>query len=510
MKYDALVIGSGLGGLSCAAYLAKRGYQVLVLEKNNRPGGYAISFRRGDFVFDASMHMMNGVGIGQNFYFFLEQCGVGERIEFKKLPYFGRIIFPDLDIRLPSGDLDGLKSVLKNQFPQERMNIDILFDKMTKVYNDIYKFVVSETPLWLQMLLSPLRYRALLLALRKTGAQFINEYLKDDKLKALLFANWAFYGLPPSELNISYSVCPNMDYWAMGAYYPVNGNQVVSDAFVEVIKENKGEVLLNSEVASIIIEKGKAIGVKTKNGEEYFGENVVSNACASETFLKLVEEQYLPGRFIRKMNRMENSLSAFCVYLGLGEGIRGKISNEKEHNIFVLNTYDLDEDYQWCKQCEAEKASFIIVLNSNVGSSFAGNNKFVMTLAQIQGYEYWGKYQNDYKMGNKELYNKEKERIASILIKRAEQFIPDISKHIEVSVIATPLTMRRYTNNYKGALYGWANVVSQCSPINRMSQKTPIKNLFLSSAWTFPGGGQMGVIASGYRLGRLIYRGGEH
>jgi len=105
MMYDAIIIGSGLGGLSCGAYLAKNGWKVLVLEKHSLPGGYATSFKRGGFTFDAALHMINGVGKGQNTYKFLEWCGVGDKIEFLKLKYFMRFIFQDLDIRLPSGDL---------------------------------------------------------------------------------------------------------------------------------------------------------------------------------------------------------------------------------------------------------------------------------------------------------------------------------------------------------------------------------------------------------------------
>jgi len=85
MTYDAIIIGPGLGGLSCGAYLAKKGWKVLILEKHSKPGGYATSFKRGDFNFNASLHMINGVGKGQNMYRFLEDCGVAGSIEFLKL-----------------------------------------------------------------------------------------------------------------------------------------------------------------------------------------------------------------------------------------------------------------------------------------------------------------------------------------------------------------------------------------------------------------------------------------
>jgi prolycopene isomerase len=501
--YDAVIIGSGLGGLSCGAYLAKNGWKVLVLEKHSLPGGYATSFKRGRFTFDAALHMINGVGKGQNTYKFLEWCGVGDKIEFLKLKYFMRLIFQDLDIRLPSGDLDEVKSVLEKNFPHESEGIRNLFKQATKIYNDVIKFITSKTPFWLQLPIFPLRYPGLFPVLNRAGGQLFNKHLKDERLKAILLGNWGYYGLPPSKLSIIYSVFPNFDFLT-GAYYPKGGNQMMSNSFVDIIKQNNGEVVLNSEVSSIVIENGRAIGVETKRGEKILGRKIISNACAEETFYNLIGKDKLPNRFIKRMNKMEYSMSLFCIYLGLNEGFRTKLENNEDYEIFILNTYDLDEDYRWSMNCEVDKAGFAVTLYSNVDDTLAKGNKFVLGITQVQGYDYWRKYENDYAKGNKKEYNKEKERMAMIMIGRAERIIPEISKHIEVLEVGTPLTLKRYTGNTNGAPYGWANTVDQGSPMNRMSQKTPIKNLYLSSAWTFPGGGQAPVIMSGYRLGRKL------
>jgi all-trans-retinol 13,14-reductase len=497
--YDAIIIGSGLGGLSCASYLAKHGQKVLVLEKHSLPGGYATSFRRGDYKFDGGLHMISGVGEGQNMAKFFEWCGVTDGLEFLRIKYLMRAIFPEHDIRLPSGDLEGVIAVLEAKFPEDKENIRGLFKEMTSIYGDIVKFLFSSAPMWQQLPVFPLRYKSLFSAMKKTVKQLLDKHLKNSQLKALLFANYGFYGLPPSKLNML-GTFANISFWTDGAYYPKGGNQVLSDAFVTFIKRSKGEILLNSEVTSIIIENGRAIGVATKNGQKYYARNVISNACVTETFQNLVGADRIPAKFNSKM---EPSISAFGVSLGLDEGFKKTLNNSEDYEIIVSETYNQDQDFEWVLNGNVEKASFFITLYSNVDSSLAKDGKFVMSFAQLSPYGQWKRFENSYNEGNKDEYNKEKDRLASILIKRAEKVIPGLSKHIEVVEVATPLTLRRYTRNLNGAMVGWANTTNQFSPIDK-PVKTFIKNLHLSSAWAFPGEGQAPSIACGYKLGRQL------
>ncbi len=503
MTYDAIIIGSGLGGLSCGAYLARKGWKILVLEKHSIPGGYATSFTRGDFTFDATLHMIDGVAQGQSMHTLLEQCGVADRISFAKIPDFARVVYPGLDIRIPSGDLPGVVSAFENAFPGERDGIRSLFRQMTKIYRDQLRFGAARAPFLLQLPFFPLLYPSLFPVVNKTFAQLVNRHVKDDRLKTLLLPNWYFYGLPANRLNMTYGVLPNMDYWTAGAYYPKGGNQVVPDAFAAVIEQNGGQMRYNSPVTSITVENGSVSGVVTRTGEAFRGRAVVSNASPHATF-EMVGNGSLPAKLLRRTREMEESMSCFIIHLGLGPEFARALGNRNDYEILVSDTYDQDADYLWGVNCEAEKASFHMALYSNIDHSLAKKNKFVMCVSQFQGYGHWKTYEKDYGAGRKDGYGKEKDRIARILIKRAEKVVPGISKHIEVMEIATPLTLRRYTGNPNGACYGWANTVGQNNPLQRSPGKTPVKNLFLSSAWSFPGEGQMGAVLCGYRLGRQL------
>lgn len=501
-KYDAIVIGGGLGGLSCSSYLSMNGWKVLVLEKNNVPGGYATSFRRGSYNFESCLHMIHAVGKGQPMAKIFESVGVADQIEFIKLKHFMRLVFPEHDIRLPSGDIAGVLHVLEENFPDEKEGIKMFLKDMESIYNDVYKFLNSKAPLWQQLPVFPFRYKALFPAMKKTVKHFLDKNLKDNKLKALLFGNWGFFGLPTSISNVL-PMSANFSYWKNGAYYPKGSSQVMSNAFVENIKRHDGHILLGSQVASIIVENGRALGVVTKKGEKYYGKNIVSNISALETFNSLLREEKLPAKFKEKLGRMEPSISGFIVYLGLDESFKEELEDKEDYDIIVSETYDQDKDFEWMVNCDVEKASFFVTLYSNIDNSLARGNRFVASIVQGQPYGYWSKFEAAYNSGNKEEYRKEKIDKARILIKRAEKIIPSLSAHIEIMEIATPLTFKRYTGNYNGAMYGWANIVKQFSPTDRMP-KIPIKNLYLSSAWTFPGEGQATVVACGYRLGRQL------
>jgi len=504
-KYDAIIIGSGLGGLSCAAYLAKNGQKVLVLEKQSVPGGYAAGFKRGAYVFGSTLHMIDGVGRGQFWRSFFDLCGIGDSIEFIKLKHSFRMIFPEHDIRLSSGNPDEVINTLETNFPDEKEGIRSLFKEITNIYSDLSKFLLKTAPMWQQLPGIPFCCRSLFRAMTKTLKQILDKHLKDERLKGMLFGNYGYFGLPPSKVNI-YPLMANAGYWLDGSYYPKGGSQAVSEAFVGVIEGNNGLVRLNSEVTSIIVDQARAIGVQMRNGNKFFAKNIISNACATQTFHNLLGDNKVQS----KLDKMEPSTSAFIVYLGLDETFKSTLKNTNDFEIIVSQTYDLEQDYLWTLNYEFEKACYAITLFSNVDPSLAKGNKFVAMLTQLHPYNYWTKYKEAYDAGKKEEYNKEKDRLAGELIERAKKVIPDFPKHVEVIEIATPLTLKRYTGNDNGACYGWANTVKQFMPIDKILSisgrtiKIPIKNLYLSSAWAFPGEGYTGVVACGYRVGKQI------
>ena len=157
----------------------------------------------------------------------------------------------------------------------------------------------------------------------------------------------------------------------------------------------------------------------------------------------------------------------------------------------------MDESYQAAKKADVENCGICLTLYDNIYEGYSPQGKNTLNIITLQGYSHWEKFETDYFKGNKTAYQREKEQMADILIKRIEKtLLPGLSKAIEVIEIGTPLTNVRYTSNYRGAIYGWDQTLNN-SGQSRLPHNTPVKNLYLSGAWTKPGHGYGGVLWSG-------------
>jgi prolycopene isomerase len=144
-----------------------------------------------------------------------------------------------------------------------------------------------------------------------------------------------------------------------------------------------------------------------------------------------------------------------------------------------------------------DNTGYGLTLYDNLYKGYSPEGKNTLSIMVLQGYDHWKEYEADYFKGKKTAYRAEKERMADILIKKVEgTLLPGLSSAIEVKEIATPLTNVRYTGNYRGAIYGWDQTLNN-SGQSRLPHRTPIKNLYLSGAWTSPGHGYGAVIGSG-------------
>lgn len=495
--YPAVVIGSGIGGLTAAAYLARNGFDVTVVEKNDRPGGYATAFRRGDFLFEVSLHATSVSDNPQ--HRILEELGVLEHVRFHRLPELHRVVTPDHDITFPHADAEAYKRILTRKFPEEARGIRSFVEEVVGIAEEVDR--LSRKDNHFIRILFPLQYRKLWGVRNKTLGDLLDEHVRNKELRSLLSAIWPYYGLPPSKLSAFFFSVATGDYINKGGFYPMGRSQDISDALVKVIEENGGRIVLEREVKRILTKRDRVVGVQDSSNRKYPARAVISNASVPSTMLKMLPKGALTNGFEDKIRTYRPSLSSFVVWLGLDEDLRSKLPQAET---FITTSHDPELDYRHSLNVDAEKAPLAVTVYDNIFDEYSPEGKTTASIMFLCGYQHWKRYEKDYRAGRKDAYNEEKERIASTLVKRIEEaLIPGLSDMIEEYEVATPLTNIRYTGNPEGAIYGYEQSI-QNSFLNRLENRTPIRNLYLASSWSTPGGGFAGAMRSGQQTFRCL------
>jgi all-trans-retinol 13,14-reductase len=493
-SYDAIIIGAGLGGLSCGAAFARQGFKPLVIEQHDKPGGFATAFSRpGGFLFDVSLHS-TGVGERNGVRNLIQGFPEITDVEFLPHPNLYRVIFPQHDIRVAQRNPEAFITTLIGLFPEEQAGIRGLFEDIAGLWGDVQRYSTAQGNV--DMNRFPQDFPHLFRYYSATWGTMVDARIKSPQLKALVSSQWGYYGLPPSRLSCFYYAFPFLGYLKEGGFYPKGRSQNISNALARIIQTRGGTVLLNTSVEKILTTGNAASGVTTADGQKFTARVVVSNINPFDTFRKMLDDQTVLAEYESRWKQYSVSLSCFQVFLGLKEDLVGKLGIS-DSEIFVEPSYDSEAAYQGAVQGDVEKGGVGISLYDNIYRGYSPAGKNTINLLTLQGYGPWEKFEKDYFAGKKAEYRKAKERMAEVLIEHAEKtLLPGLSKAIEVKEIGTPLTNLRYTRHPRGAVYGWDQTVNN-SGSTRVGHSTPIKNLYLAGAWSRPGHGYGAVIPSG-------------
>ncbi len=482
--YDAIIIGSGIGGLTAGNFLAKSGCSTLIIEQHSRHGGCLSSFVRKGFKFDAAVHWISQCGEDGVIYKILQELGIEKKIEFVQINPLMEVITANGKYTIPKGRQEAI-AYLKNTFSKDAESIERFFDIQGRITNEMYRLFKTDPDSmntlsrFLFNAIFPLRFPNIARYYRKKGADIVDSLVRDSDLRRILKIAAIFPNVSMMMLSWFWNVIYNAD-----GYYPKGGMQKVSDALTENFRKLNGEVLYGKKVAKIVTEGNQAKGIMLSDNTIINAKTVISNADARQTFFEMLNgDAGVPQKYLGNLKRWRLSESFFYVYLGVDMDLKGLSVNP----------------IMWYFP-EKGRHDFIgIGIPTLSDKGLAPEGKHVVIIGAF-GDDLARPWFEKEKL-DKEEYKKWKEKTADLLIALADEAIPGLKKNILVKETASPLTFCRYTLNSMGASSGWSMDADQQ---NKLSQKTPIKNLFLAGHWTFNPGGVPSAFMTGRRAAELV------
>ncbi len=486
--FDIIIIGAGVGGLTCGALLAQRGLKVLVVEKNRKVGGCCTSFRRKGFTFDVSVQSIGECHRGGRIWRILDRLDLLNEIQFVRLEPAREYHFPDRTISQYS-DLGSHIDHLSSQFPKESKGIREVYSTFDRLFREM-----SEMPSSLDWFDTktfrsrfPLHYRWK----DKTLQDLLDQLIVDPKLKTILSVRSSYALMPPQWVSLVAMSSLEMSYFEGGVYCVKGSVETFPRLLMKKLIQLGGQVLSNQEVTRILVEGKKASGIRTRKGVEYTGRAIVSNCDATLTFCGLVDEGMLPQRFLSRLKKMKPSFSYYISYLG----IEGPLDEELPcANNEIFFDYDPVREYDALSKNQLPtNPSFYLLAPSLVNPDHAGKGLSTLCLSFKVPYAYSRTWSHHVRRD-----------LSQHLLERSSAMIPNLRNRIVVMADSTPATIERMTNNRFGSAYGWAQYPRQAG-IYRLNRTTPIEDLYLTGHWTSPGGGISAVVASGEITSDLIW-----
>lgn len=484
--YDAIVIGGGLGGLTAAAWLAKAGQKVLLVEKGPWVGGYFGPVVHGSYYFNNGPRLLMGCNADGPYgpgvtHALLEQLGVRQQCEFIPVQPFATVRMPGLEYRLWSGReafIEGLNSASPGGFE----NLPELLELCGRIHQAGLMYYHAKKPWGLAKVAGQLAGALCYQSASLEGV--LGHYLPQARPRRMIGVLWPFLGLPPWRASFFYLAILMATYIDEGAYFCKGGLHQLSQAVAGALTRDGGELLVGTPVGRIMVQDRRVRGVELADGRQFFAPAVIANIDPRHAFSELIEPGQRPGGYLRKLERMELSIRGLNLSLvtdldlpGLGFGYE------------TLMVDSLDAGQLW-RDVEAGRPSVfsLTVMNAaDPGMAPPGQHLVNIFCGLPAVYD-------------RSLANVR--RSTAELLAAAEQRIPGLKDHIVLA--RNGEVPDGYLTSLYEPIYGWASSPRHTG-LRRLGPNTPVLGLTLAGQWTRPGQGATGVILSGLEAAKGVF-----
>ncbi len=485
------MIGAGLGGLAAAIRLAQRGVRVSVLEKNATPGGKMNIHRGGGYSFDTGASLLTMRHTVEDLF---RSAGrdAARYLDIQPLDPICRYRWPDgaqLDI---STDLSRTENAIREIAPEDVAGFRRFLDDARRKYEVAERTFLAYSLNDLPQLLRPRYARDLaVISSWRTLATHVRRYFRSPYLRQLFNRFATYNGSSPYRTPATFALIPYVEL-GLGAWYIRGGMYKLPAALTRLAGELGVEIRTNTEVEKIVIEKGRARGVRLASGEELWSDAVVANSDALETYGRLIER---PARRIytdRRLARLEPSCSGFVLLLGVAR----RYEELAHHNIFFSRDYPAEFRALFDELRPASEPTVYVCAASRTDASQAPaghENLFVLVNAPATS--------------ERTRWDKESAPYRDLIVKMLEGYgMRDLNAAIDYERRITPEDFRQTYGAHRGAIYGISSNKWASAFLRPANKARDIEGLYFAGGTTHPGGGIPLVLLSGKMAAELVLR----
>ena len=491
------IIGAGMSGLTAGCYLQMNGFETEIFEKHSIPGGLCTSWHKNGYTIDGCIHWILGSDEGSSFH----KMWI-EVLDMKKIDFVNHDIRIEVEVKNNKDkygsnvfklytNLDQLHAYLLDLSPEDKKPIDDLIKSMRIMQKFDLPPVMDELPFFQNMIrgIKMMRYLEFVYWFLKLKNETNYTFAKKLKNKFLRESFEVLYD--GNEVNILVITMPLSSFDKKSAGYPIGGSLEFAKKVEKSYLALGGKIHYNTPVKKILVEDNVAKGLLVRNNVKHYSDFILSASDWHFTLFDLLEGKYVNDKIIQL--RDLKKLEVFYSIVHLGFGINADL---KDHPHF--SRYPLTEDLILPDGTKYDRLE-VHIYNYDPTMAPAGKTAVVVSFYTKNG-DWW----IDLRKNNRQKYREVKKEFTEKIIELLDKRLNGIKDKIEMSDMATPATVQRYTNNWKGSTQGWLPGKNLLAPSPVDFTLPGLKNFYYSSHWNQPGGGLPIAIKTGRDVTKLI------
>ena len=476
--WDAIIIGSGMGGMAAASAVSQTGHKVLLLEQYDKLGGQTHSFSRNGFSWDAGIHYLSGFAPGEPDRKTLDWL-CDTPIDLAPIgAVYDCLHIGDAEPLPLTRPYEAQALDLKDRFPGEAEAIDAWFDAVKKAREAVYAvFQTRAMPQPFGEIVEWWKRGAIKHWCGRTTAEVAAEITDNQQLINALVAQWGDHGGRPSIASFAIHALVAHSWLECGAWYPAGGASAIAEHILPVVNKAGGEAHANVRVTGLLMEKGCVVGVRTDNGEEIYADAVISNIGARETVDRLLPDGHGKDDWVREIRSFAPSLCHFSLFLGFEGDIEAAGATKANHWLYPAG----NTDAVWVDvPSGTPPAMFMSFASLKDPAHEPGPTQHhsgeLVAWTDWSVVEQWEDKAPNERGAD---YAAFKAQVEDKLFGQFQAYFPELAKLVVFKELSTPMATAAITGHRQGAFYG-LSVTPERMLSDALRMKTPIKGLYLS------------------------------